>query len=77
MNKDPYGSKKQFPSLMGNLKEDRSLADCITYTGRTTEFNTRNDAWQRGHGNENNVGGSDDNAIDGSDDDVFDGNIYS
>ncbi|XP_030832617.1 mucosa-associated lymphoid tissue lymphoma translocation protein 1 [Strongylocentrotus purpuratus] len=49
VNKDPYGSKKQFPSLMGNLKEDRSLADCITYTGRTTEFNTRNDAWQRGH----------------------------
>ncbi|XP_071507440.1 mucosa-associated lymphoid tissue lymphoma translocation protein 1-like [Diadema antillarum] len=49
VKKDKDAGNRQFPALMGDLNEGRTLMDVISYTGRTTEFNSRQIAWENAH----------------------------
>nr|XP_054755642.1 mucosa-associated lymphoid tissue lymphoma translocation protein 1-like [Lytechinus pictus] len=46
---DHDAGNKQFPAIMGDLTKELSLQDAIQYTGHTSEFNIRNEAWTRSH----------------------------
>ena len=48
-NDDDAGNK-QFPALMGDLNDNRTLVDAIMYRGQTAVFHSRQDAWERAHG---------------------------